>query len=75
MTTPASPATVEELRAAQAKEYGQWVALGPIALDGVRAFNTGDPVPASHVDGGIVARKLVAKPSTKAGQAATENGA
>jgi hypothetical protein len=67
MTTPA---TVADLREAQAREYGQYVALGPIDIDGGRAFNEGDPVPASHVERGVVREDQVAKITTKAGRAA-----
>ncbi len=41
---------VEELRAAQKAEYGQFRALLPIFHDGARAYNPGDPVPASNVE-------------------------
>lgn len=71
MTTPASPATVEELRAAQAKEYGDWVAVDPIDVGNARAFNVGDPVPASHpfANG---AHPSVKRVTTKAAQAAAD---
>lgn len=69
MTTPA-----EDLRDEQIKEYGQYVAVQPIDIGGARAFNTGDPVPASHVSRGIVSSEQVAKTSTKAAAAATEKG-
>jgi hypothetical protein len=67
-TTPAAVATAEERRAAVQEEYSTWVAAGPIDHDGVRAYNTGDPVPASNV----AAHKYdeqgwVVKRSTKAG--------
>jgi hypothetical protein len=71
MTTPA---TAEELRAAQAQEYGQYVATRPINIAGARAFNVGDPVPASSVDRGVVPADAVAKSTTKAAAAATEKG-
>lgn len=76
MTTPASPKTAEELHAAQVKEYGQYVAVDKIDLHGVRAFNKGDAVPVGHVEGdtAVVPRDLVAKSTTKAAQAAVENG-
>lgn len=67
MTTPA---TAEELREAQAKEYSQYVALGPIDINGARAFNEGDPVPASHIERALVSTEQVARTSTKAGRAA-----
>lgn len=41
--------SLEDYKAAQAAEYGTWVAAVPIDVDGVRAFNEGNPVPASHV--------------------------
>ncbi len=62
----------EELRQAQAAEYGTYVATQPIDIMGARAFNVGDPVPASHVERGVVAQDAVAKQSTKAGRAAVE---
>ena len=64
------PTTVEELRAAQAAEYGTYVALEPIDINGARAFNIGDPVPVSHVDRGVVVVEKVAKRTTKAGREA-----
>jgi hypothetical protein len=67
MTTPA---TAVELREAQAKEYGTYVALAAIDIDGARAFNAGDPVPVSHVERGVVAEHQVAKVTTKAGRTA-----
>lgn len=42
--------TVEEYRAEQQAEYAQYRALLPITYDGVRAYNAGDPVPASNVE-------------------------
>ena len=63
----------EEYRQQQADEYGQFVANKPIDIRGARAFNEGDPVPASHVKSGIVAKADVVKPDTKAGQAAAAN--
>lgn len=77
MTAP-TPATAEDLRDAQRKEYGTYVAVGPIDINGVRAFNAGDPVPVSHVEGGVLAGSdLVSKLTTKAGREAagvTEKG-
>lgn len=71
MTTPAPPATVAELREAQQREYGQYVATVPIDIDGGRAFNPGDPVPASHVKSGVVTSDQVAKTGTKAASSVT----
>jgi hypothetical protein len=59
--------TPEEYREYQEAEWGQYVATQPIFVDGVRAFNAGDPVPAGHVKNGLVAKAQVA--------AATEKGA
>lgn len=64
--------TPDEIQAAQkAKEaeWDQYVATEVIAIDGVRAFNPGDPVPTSHVDRGVVSSDQVAKRTTKAAQA------
>lgn len=58
--------TYEELRQAQADEYGEYIAIEPITVDGVRAFNTGDAVPRSHVSGGVVDEAQVARRTTKA---------
>lgn len=38
-----------DYRIAQMHEYGQWVATGPIYIDGVLAFTEDHPVPASTV--------------------------
>lgn len=64
-------ATAEDHAKALAAEWGTYVALGPIYIDGVRAFNKGHAVPASHVDSGLVSSDEVAKTTTKAGKAAT----
>ena len=74
MTQPAAPDEVQALLAEQQKEYGSYVAVQPIDIGGARAFNVGDAVPASHVSRGVVAAEAVAKTSTKAAQAAVENG-
>lgn len=62
----------EELRRAQAAEYGTFVATKEILIDGARAFNVGDPVPVSHVERGVVDADSVAKSTTKAARAAAE---
>ena len=67
------PVTAEDVRAAQIKEYGTYVAKDTIFIDGARAFNVGDAVPVSHVDRGVVSADEVVKVSTKAGQAVVEN--
>jgi hypothetical protein len=41
---------VEDLAAAQATEYATFVATETILVDGARAYNIGDPVPASNVE-------------------------
>lgn len=64
--------TVEDYLKAQKEEWGTYVAVAPIDIHGARAFNVGDPVPASHVTGGVVSADVVAKSTTKAAQAATE---
>jgi hypothetical protein len=70
---PGDPVTAEQLREAQVKEYGQYVALGPIDHDGARAYNAGDPVPTSNVDRwDYHGRGLVAKRGTKDANAAVE---
>lgn len=69
MPDPA-PKTAVELRDAQLAEYGTYVAVSQIKLDGVNAFNAGDPVPVSHVENGVVATDQVAKTTTKAGRVA-----
>lgn len=62
MTTPTS---AEELRQEQAREYGQYVAAEVVFIDGVRAFNQGDPVPASHVKRGVVDKSQVTAVTTE----------
>ena len=64
-----TPMTAVEFREEQAKEYGQFVAAQAIDIEGARAFNIGDPVPASHVERGVVSADQVKKTTTKAGQA------
>lgn len=69
--------TVEQYRKEQEAEWGAYVATRAIDIAGARAFNVGDPVPASHVERGVVPADRVAKTTTKAGQAAvatTEKG-
>lgn len=63
----------EEHAAAQAAEYGTYVATKTIHIGGARAFNVGDPVPVSHVEAGVVDEDSVAKTTTKAGKAAAES--
>lgn len=65
-------ATPEELathRKAVESEWGTYVALVPIAYNGVPAYNAGDPVPVSNVEKhGYLDQGLVAKVASKAGQ-------
>ena len=63
------PVTAAQYREEQEREYGQFVAAQAIFIDGARAFNVGDPVPASHVERKVVHPDEVKKTSTKAGQA------
>lgn len=72
MSSPDQPTTAAEQRDAVQKEWSQYVALAPIYVKGARAFNAGDPVPASHVKNGVVRSDEVAKSSTKAAAAVTE---
>lgn len=52
MTDPNAPAgTADQLEAQQVQEWGAYVARVPIDFYGTRAYNTGDPVPISAVDG------------------------
>ncbi len=67
---PDAPMTAAQFREAVGDEYGQYVATVAIDINGARAFNVGDPVPASHVKAGVVDDGQVSKVSTKAGQAA-----
>lgn len=64
--------TVEEFRKAQLDEYGTYVAIEPIDHDGARAYNVGDPVPASNVEAHKYDEQgLVAKRTTKAAKQVT----
>lgn len=70
--------TAAQYAEALGAEYGVYVAVGPIDINGARAFNAGDPVPVSHVERGVVLDEQVSKVSTKSGRAAagltTEKG-
>jgi hypothetical protein len=66
MSTP----EVDGFLAAQAKEYGTYVAVEPIRVGGALAFNVGDPVPVGHVVRGVVKDTQVAKTNTKAARVA-----
>ncbi len=67
---PDSTMTAAEYRQALGEEYGQYVAVVDININGARAFNVGDPVPVSHVERGVVESDQVSKRTTKAAQAA-----
>lgn len=69
-SVPASPKTVAEFQDALTSEWGTYVAIVPIDLNGARAANPGDPIPVSHVKQGIVSEDQVANINTKAGRAA-----
>lgn len=73
MSSPTPPATAAEYAEALAAEYRDYVAATVIYVDGARAFNPGDAVPASHVERGVVHQDQVAKPSTKTGREALRN--
>lgn len=64
--------TVEGYLKEQASEWGAYVALEPIDINGARAFNPGDPVPASHVSRGVVSKASVAATNTKAAAVVVE---
>lgn len=64
--------TAAQYAEALGTEWGTYVAVGPIDINGVRAFNAGDPVPVSHVEreDAPVRADQVSKVSTKSGRAA-----
>lgn len=64
-------ATPEDFAAAQAAEYGKWVAKEPIYVGDARAFNPGDPVPASHITSGVVSKDQVVGAKTQTAAAVT----
>lgn len=67
--TVATPDEVKAFRAEAGAEWGQYVAVSPISFNGARAFNAGDPVPASNVKAHKYDEQgLVAKVSSKAAQ-------
>ena len=70
-----APITAADLRKEQQAEWGAYVAVVPIDIAGARAFNVGDPVPATHVKDGVVAEDQVKTTASKAGQAAIANPA
>ena len=56
-----APRTVADVRAALDEEWSQYRANRVIEVNGARAFNPGDLVPASHVSGNIVPADAVDK--------------
>lgn len=74
MTVPDFEAAARELREAQRREYGKYVAKDVIYIQGARAFNPGDPVPVSHIETGVVAKEQVVGADTKAAASITEKG-
>ena len=71
MTQPDPTAEAAARQKEQEKEYGTYVAVNPIMIGNALAFNTGDPVPAGHVERGVVSSEDVAKVGTKSANAAT----
>lgn len=65
-----TPLTAAQFKEALGDEYGTFVAVVPININGARAFNPGDPVPKSHVDRGVVEQDQVKKNTTQAGREA-----
>lgn len=53
-------------------EYGKYVAKVAIDVGGARAFNPGDPVPASSVESGSIPRELVVGSNSKTAQSVAE---
>lgn len=66
------PDTSDDFQKKQEAEWSRWVAKEPINIGGARAFNPGDPVPASHVDNGVVSKDQVVGANTKTAAAVTE---
>ena len=68
-TVDATPEEVKSFREKQAEEWGQFVAVQPITVNGVLAYLAGDPVPASNVERHkYLEQGLVAKAESKAAQ-------
>lgn len=61
-----APQSLEDYQKAQEADWNQYVATETIFIDGVRAFNEGDPVPAGHVKRGVVAKSAVSAKSKDA---------
>jgi hypothetical protein len=72
VSEPTQPQTLDEYKKAQHAEWSQYRATEAIDIGGVRAFNEGDPVPASHVERGVVSESVVKKVAkTEAAQTQT----
>ena len=48
------PTMLEKYQAGQIGEWEAYIASEVIEIDGARAFNPGDAVPASHVERGVI---------------------
>ena len=68
MSTPVPPMSRADYDKAVADEWGVYVAMFPISINGVPAFAAGSAVPTSHVTRNIVDASLVAKQGTAAAQ-------
>lgn len=64
------PQTAEQYAASQQAEWGKYVATERIVINGVLAFLPGHPVPASHVERGVVDKSQVVGANTKAAESA-----
>jgi hypothetical protein len=76
---PSPDELLEQELAKQESEWGTYVAAAPIFIGGARAFNEGDPVPVSHVTGGVVNQAQVTQadaepPAASETDNAAENG-
>ena len=65
---------VEDFAAAQVVEYGTYVATEVILVDGVRAYNPGDPVPVSNVERHDYAALGVVRKTTNPVKTTTKKG-
>lgn len=57
--------TPDDVRAAAARDYGQFVAKTAIFVGNARAANPGDPIPASLIEAGVISRDDVVGVNTK----------
>lgn len=78
MSAPMSPEQVAkaaaEHLAKQQKNYGTYIAAGPIYINGALAYATGHAVSAEQVENGIVLPEQVHKVGTKAADAVPTPG-